>query len=337
VHRKAKLATLLSVFAGVAALAAVLSFWHLESWSSSPLEIGDPVIYELAPGTTFARFNRDLADAGILPETVRFLVLAKLNKLETNLQTGEYEFATGITPRGILDKVVSGDVLLHQFRILEGTTARDLLRQVQSDERISHTLADVDLQGLNAALGIDWPYAEGIFFPDTYLIRRGDTDRDVLLRAYTAMRERLDSLWPTRMAVSLTQPDALILASIVEKETGQEADRAKISQVFHKRLAERMLLQTDPTIIYGLGDSFDGNLTRAHLRMESPYNTYRVRGLPPSPIALPSAASLEAALNPATTDYLYFVARGDGSTQFSRTLEEHNAAVREFQLQRSSR
>ncbi len=181
---------------------------------------------------------------------------------------------------------------------------------------------------------LQWDFAEGMFFPDTYQFRRGDSDRSVLLRAHQAMLDQVESIWQGR-ALDLglsTRHELVVLASIIEKETGAEADRAQISQVFHKRLQEGMRLQTDPTVIYALGEAFDGNLTRAHLKIDSPFNTYRVRGLPPTPIALPSAASLQAAAHPADGDFLYFVARGDGSSQFSRTLAEHNRAVRRYQL-----
>jgi UPF0755 protein len=173
-----------------------------------------------------------------------------------------------------------------------------------------------------------------MFFPDTYQYRRGDLDRDLLLRAHDAMQRLLEESWRQRGEnLQIETPEqAVILASIIEKESGLAADRGLISQVFHNRLAKRMMLQTDPTVIYALGAAFDGNLTRAHLKMDSPYNTYRRRGLPPTPIALPSAAALHAALHPLNGDFFYFVAKGDGTSQFSRTLAEHNRAVRKYQL-----
>ena len=189
------------------------------------------------------------------------------------------------------------------------------------------------LEGLAGELELQLPFIEGAFFPETYFVPRGASDL-VLQRAHDAMMENLMNAWQNRGAdLGLDSPEqALVLASIIEKESDSLSDRAQISQVFHLRLKKNMKLQTDPTVIYALGERFDGDIRRRDLTVDSPFNTYRYRGLPPTPIALPSLASIEAALHPAEGDYLYFVARGDGSSQFSRTLKEHNAAVRQYQL-----
>jgi len=329
------------LFALVGATATVtvcgLLVWHLYDWANTPLAFAEEQTYELTAGTTFSRFATELTDAGLLGDSWRFVALAKMLRLDKGLQAGEYRFDRGSSPRAILDRVVAGDVVLHQFRISEGAVLGDLLAQLMNDDRVRYSLDGIAPEQLLDTLNITWPYSEGTFFPDTYLIRRGESDRDILRRAHQVMVTRLDELWRNRRISTLSRPEAIILASIIEKETGRDADRARVSQVFHKRLSQDMPLQTDPTVIYALGETFDGNLTRAHLRLDSPYNTYRYKGLPPGAIAFPSSASLQAALNPAATDYLYFVARGDGSTQFSSTLAEHNAAVREFQLSKNTK
>jgi UPF0755 protein len=237
----------------------------------------------------------------------------------------------------MLEQLTGGAVVQHEFRIDEGITVAALLANLATETRLQQDILARDAQALHAELSLSVPFAEGMFFPDTYQFQLQDSARALLLRAHEAMLSKLDEAWQRRPQETQlrSREDLVILASIVEKETGLAADRGQISQVFHSRLAKRMLLQTDPTVIYALGREFDGNLTRAHLKIESPFNTYRVRGLPPTPIALPSAASLEAALMPAPGDFLYFVAKGDGASQFSRTLAEHNAAVRRYQLKRT--
>lgn len=203
------------------------------------------------------------------------------------------------------------------------------------NDKLAHTLSGVDVETLLGALGLPGGHAEGLFFPDTYRFVRGDSDADILRRAYAKMQSELEAAWASRdLSVPYKTPyEALIAASLIEKETGRDEDREHISQVFATRLLEGMKLQTDPTVIYGLGDEFDGNLTRRHLRTDTPYNTYERRGLPPTPIALPGRKSIVAALHPGPGNFLYFVSRGDGTSQFSTSLAEHRAAVRKYQLQ----
>ena len=213
----------------------------------------------------------------------------------------------------------------HSFRIVEGSTVRVLLRSLAADERLRQEASDWPAEQLAAHLGVNIEgqssdQLEGLFFPDTYMFSRGDSDLDLLTRAHAAMRKQLQAAWNDKLeGIALANPyELLTLASIVEKETGLAADRGLVSQVFHNRLNDRMRLQTDPTVIYGLGDAFDGNLTRQHLRTANPYNTYMNKGLPPTPIALPSRASLQAAANPIPGDYLYFVAEGMGLVSFPK-------------------
>jgi len=231
----------------------------------------------------------------------------------------------------VLDQFVAGDVKLYAFTILEGWTTRELMAALAGQPAITHTLADLSPEQQRAALGLEAPHLEGQFFPDTYLVPRGTADVVILQQAAALMESQLSRSWTNRaVGLPLKSPhELLILASIVERETAVDAERPQVAGVFMRRLQKNMRLQTDPTVIYGLGDSFDGNLTRKHLETDGPYNTYKRGGLPPTPIGMPGAASLDAAAHPDDGDSLYFVATGeaDGSHVFSRTLEEHNAAV----------
>ena len=249
------------------------------------------------------------------------------------LRHGEYRLEPGITPDGLLDKLVRGEVVTYLVRVPEGITTRTLIESLNSNPHLIPLASHIDLGNLVEALGLSFPFAEGIFLPDTYQVKGGDTVASVLKRANEAMLDALAVAWAERVNVEVaSEHELLILASIIEKETGDPNDRGQISQVFHRRLSIDMRLQTDPTVIYALGDTFDGDIRRRDLRVDSPFNTYRVKGLPPTPIALPSKAAIQAAAKPAEGDYLYFVARGDGTSQFSRTLDAHNQAVRRYQL-----
>lgn len=318
-------------------LAVAGLFWHIMRWADQPLAADDASKTHIAlfeAGGTLSSFAAELEQQQLLDGPQRLLLLGRLTGLDTQLQAGEYRIDNALTPRELLIKLNRGDVVTYEFRIEEGGTVAQMLNRLAQHDALTHRIQARDAAALQAELGLSTTFAEGMFFPDTYQYRRGDTDRDLLLRAHQAMLAVLDQTWQAR-AEDLqinTIDEMVILASIIEKESGLETDRGMISQVFHNRLAKRMLLQTDPTVIYALGDAFDGNLIRAHLRIDSPFNTYRYRGLPPTPIALPSAAALQAAVQPTPGDYFYFVARGDGSSQFSRTLAEHNRAVRKYQL-----
>lgn len=271
----------------------------------------------------------------LLPWVMRFRGDAE------RLQAGEYKVAAGETLDGLMARLLTGDVVVHSFRIVEGSRIADVLNALGADQRIAHTLDGARPETLLADLGSEMASAfgahgEGWFFPDTYSFTAGDEDRALLLRAHAKMRMELEAAWAGRSpGLPYGNPyEALIAASLVEKETSRAEDRAHVSQVFAARLKRNMRLQADPTVIYGLGETFDGNLTRTHLRQPTPYNTYVHKGLPPTPIALPGRAALAAALHPSGAEYLYFVARGDGSSEFSATLDAHNRAVRKFQLNR---
>jgi UPF0755 protein len=248
------------------------------------------------------------------------------------IRAGEYDLAAGITPVTLLEKLVSGQVYLHQLTVVEGTRFNELLAALRAHPAI--VPSTLDGAGIMAALGEPGVHPEGQFFPDTYKFPKGTADIEFLRLAHEALVTRLDAVWQRRGAdIQLRTPyEALILASIIEKETALTTERRLIAGVFHERLRRNMRLQTDPTVIYGLGESYDGNLRRQDLERDTPYNTYTRSGLPPTPIALPGAGSLEAAVTPELGNAIYFVAtgRGDGSHYFSATLEEHERAVRDY-------
>ena len=301
-------------------------------WATRPLPVDHQRIVELQPGTSFSKFSNLLQDEGVIARPLYLRVLAELRGGTARLQAGEYAIQISDTPSLLLQKLMSGDTMTHAVRVDEGITVAALLDRLGAEPLLFQDLGD--RATLASRLGIDSPSLEGWFLPETYSVKRGDSALALLRRAHAAMQERLRQAWTQRCdGVALSSPyELLILASLVEKETGVPEDRGFVSQVFHLRLQRNMRLQTDPTVIYALGENFDGNLRKVDLSVDSAYNTYLYRGLPPTPIALASVAALDAAACPAHTDFLYFVARGDGSSQFSRTLAEHNAAVRRFQL-----
>ncbi len=274
--------------------------------------------------------------ARVLPVPADVLVfLARLSGRDTQIKAGSYEVENGITPLALIDKLTRGDVTMQELAIPEGWTFRQFRAALDAHEGVTHLTQGLDDAAVLTALALaDSPaHPEGWFFPDTYLFAKGVKDLDILRRAHRAMKSRLASEWERRApgVPYANAYEALIMASIVEKETGQARERPQIAGVFVNRLRRGMLLQTDPTIIYGLGASFDGNLRKRDLTTDGPYNTYTRAGLPPSPIALPGLAAIQAALKPARTDALYFVAKGDGTHEFSASLEAHNRAVNKYQ------
>ncbi|MDG2091524.1 MAG: endolytic transglycosylase MltG [Gammaproteobacteria bacterium] len=293
----------------------------------------EPVFITVQSGQSFSQISKSLLDQGILKSDFDFQVFARLSGQASQIKAGEYKLEEGMSALNLLDKLVSGDVFYQRIRILEGWTLVQALQEIQSHPNIIASIDINNAEEIQNLLSTDI-YPEGMLFPDTYNFTSGEADRDIIERASSLMQEVLSEEWQRR-AVGLPFEDsyeALILASIIEKETGRADERELIAGVFINRLQNNMRLQTDPTVIYGLGDRFDGDLTRAHLQEMTAYNTYRIDGLPPTPIALAGREAIRAALNPDLNEYIYFVARGDGSHFFSRTLEEHNAAVDRFQL-----
>lgn len=336
--RPLKLGLIAALCAAVLVGAGIWHGWHWfqtgESWLAAPAPKASEAPFEIPPGTSIAQISTQLADRGYLTHPRVWRAAARYLELDGQLQAGTYALDPNAAPAALLQQFVQGEVISYTLSIIEGTKTSELLAQLRQAPGLKITLGPADTATIMSQLGLGDGSGEGRFFPDTYRYRDGDTEAALLRQAYGRMQANLDEVWRNR-AEDLPLKDAgelLTMASIIEKETGRPEDRRQISQVFSLRLRKGMRLQTDPTVIYGLGDAFDGNLRRRDLRRDTPYNSYTRNGLPPTPIALPGRAALEAAANPAEGDYLYFVSRGDGSSEFSRTLAEHNAAVRRFQL-----
>lgn len=313
----------------MAALAAGF-YWYV----SSPLSlISERVEFHIMPGSGMRAAANDIQGAGVSVRPWALIVLGKLLRAETSIKAGSYEITRGVTTLELLRKLTRGDVSQAEMVFIEGWTFRQMRERLDAHPDVRHDTKGLPEAEVMRLVGATRNVAEGLFFPDTYLFAKRSRDVDILARAYRAMERHLAREWETR-AVGLPFADpyqALTLASIVEKETGRVQDRPLIAAVFINRLRQGMLLQTDPTVIYGIGEKFDGNLRKRDLLQDTPYNTYVRAGLPPTPIAMPGLASLQAALHPAPSQALYFVARGDGSSHFSRTLEEHNQAVNRYQ------
>lgn len=329
---------LLAVFIlGCGVLAAVAGWlWNdLQSNLDQPITLdAASELFVIERGSSVSALASRFAGAGWIkhPHYLRFE--ARRLGIGGRIQAGLYEIPDGATPRELLRKFVAGDIKTFTITFIEGMTFREMRAVLARHPQLKQTLHEFDTSELLAqvAPGLDHP--EGWFFPSTYRFSAGQSDADILRRAHARLVEILERHWAERgPGLPYAEPvDALIMASIIEKETGRAEERAMIAGVFVRRLEKGMKLQTDPTVIYGIGDAFDGNLRRIDLETDTPYNTYTRPGLPPTPIAMPGEAAIRAALNPAAGDTLYFVGKGDGSHAFSRTLTEHNAAVRRYQL-----
>lgn len=295
---------------------------------------GKTVAFSIKPGSSIRRVALSLQKLNLIEQADYLVLLAKIMNQDQRIRAGEYEIKSGTTPIELLDQFVSGKVIQHSLTVIEGWTFKQMMQSIRNNKNLVHTLGEKTPAEIMAAIGHEGVHWEGRFFPDTYSFPRHTTDVDFLQRAYEVMARRLENEWANRsIGIPLKGPyEALILASIVERETAAVEERPLIASVFLSRLKKRMLLQTDPTVIYGMGDRFKGDIRYRDLREDTPYNTYVHRGLPPTPIALPSGEAIHAVLHPETSDYLYFVAKGEGKHQFSKTLKEHNAAVRKYQL-----
>jgi UPF0755 protein len=326
--RTFKLVLLAVILAFVAAIAAVNWFTtrHLPMRS-------DPTMFSIPAGASLRSAAQVIESAGIDLPAWQLEMLGRLMGRSAKIKAGSYEVEGGLTALALLDKLTRGDVSLGELVLVEGKTFRQFRALLNEHPDLAHDtqkLSDAKILGL---LGAKEAHPEGLFFPDTYLFNKGSSDIDVLRRAYRAMQPKLAAAWEKREnTLPVKTPyELLILASIVEKETGLPADRPQVAAVFVNRLRRGMLLQTDPTVIYGLGERFDGNLRKVDLQTDTPWNTYTRVGLPPTPIAMPGMASLLAAAKPPPRDMLYIVARGDGSSEFSTSLDEHNRAVAKYQ------
>ncbi len=322
----------------LAFLAGLVVFGAVGWWLHEPLTLkpqpGSLVLdLEIEPGTSAQRVAGVVAASGVDVQPVLLYAWFRLSGQARQIKAGSYEITPGTTPRKLLSMLVRGEESLKSVTLVEGWNFRQVRAALQKAEALKPDTQGLGAEAVMAQLGKPGVHPEGRFFPDTYTYAKGSSDLAVLKRAARAMDKRLEAAWALRSAdTPLKTPDeALVLASIVEKETGKPSDRPEIGGVFSNRLRIGMMLQTDPTVIYGMGEQFDGNLRKRDLLADTPYNTYTRTGLPPTPIAMPGKAALLAAVQPAQTKALYFVARGDGTSHFSSSLDEHNRAVNKYQ------
>jgi UPF0755 protein len=330
-----RLGVAVTVFVSALIIAAGGATWVLNAYLHAPLKVAESgTEFEIMRGEPFGKISRELAARGIISRPRWLRAYARVTGKAGAVQAGDYRIMPGSTPISMLEQFTSGDVQLYSLTIIEGWNHRDLLDALRGHPMIAATMTDTDWPAFLAELGTNAVHPEGLFLPETYRFPKNISDRTILKQAYALMHKTLEDEWRQRaQELPINNPyDALILASIVEKETARPDERDRIAGVFVRRLEKRMRLQTDPTVIYGIGPAFDGNLTRQHLETDTPYNTYTRNGLPPTPIALPGRAAIHAALHPAEGDELYFVATGlgDGSHRFSSSKAEHDAAVADY-------
>lgn len=333
-----KLLGIAAVFFLAFFLTLLAAWFYVQNWLRTTLQIAaQGYTYELKQGQSLSHLANDLGAAGILSHPRLLRLYARFNDAN-KVHAGEYFFPQGTTPENLLQKLIKGEVILYQVTFVEGWTVKQALAALEKMDSIHHQLAGKSAADQLLLLSLPVKDLEGWIFPDTYSFSRNTSDVEILQNAYRKMQTLLDAEWEKR-APNLPYKntyEVLIMASIIERETGHHSERDQIAGVFVRRLQQGMKLQTDPTVIYGMGDSYKGRITRKNLEEPTAYNTYVIAGLPPTPISLPSAASIRAALNPAPGRALYFVAKGDGTSEFSDTLDAHNQAVRRYQLNRRS-
>ncbi|MGZ3181084.1 MAG: endolytic transglycosylase MltG [Telluria sp.] len=303
-------------------------------WARQPITTAEPPIeFTIAPGSSGGAVAQQMAAAGVPVNRFLFTLLARVTQKSGRIKAGSYELKPFTTPMRLLDQLVRGEFAQEALTIIEGWTFKQMRAAVAAAQSLKHDSVNLSDAELLAKVAPDFKQPEGLFFPDTYLFAKHSSDFEVYRKAHEQMMKHLNAAWDKRdPSVPYAKPyEALVMASIVEKETGQKSERGMIAGVFINRLKLGMMLQTDPTVIYGLGDKYDGKIHKKDLETDTPYNTYTRTGLPPTPIALPGDQSLQAALNPAKTDALYFVSRGDGTSQFSGNLNDHNKAVNQYQ------
>jgi UPF0755 protein len=314
---------------------AVFLLWGWIAWFAfQPLSLpSSPLQITVTPGTSINALAIQLKKAGLLKEAFRFRILGRVMGYANRVQSGTYALDRPLTPLELYGKLVRGEVTQAAILLVEGWNIREVRRELARHPQLDHRLVDLTDVELMAMIGAEEKHPEGLFFPDTYFFNPGSSDLEVLRRAYRIQQQKLSTAWETRSpGLPYTTPyEALVMASIIEKETGAPEERPLIAAVFINRIRKGMRLQTDPTVIYGMGSQFDGNLRKADLLRDTPYNTYTRKGLPPTPIAMPGEAAIRAALNPAPSDALYFVAKGNGTHYFSASLNEHNRAVNRYQ------
>nr|VFJ52353.1 MAG: UPF0755 protein [Candidatus Kentron sp. FW] len=327
------------IIGGVLLLTAGAVGWLISEhtrWLEAPLHIGDEaILLVVKPGMSLRAIAMDLSERNVLPHPTYLVWEAIRRGIADQIKVGEYRLVSGLTPQGLLDALVRGKVLQRTLTIIEGWNFKDLMRTIRTNEYLTHTLEEkLTDEAIMERIGFPGHHPEGRFYPDTYYFPLGTPDVTFLERAYLTMERKLAEAWKQRAKnLPYRNPsEALTLASIIEKETGKPEERTHIAGVFVHRLRRGMRLQSDPTVIYGLGESFTGDLRYSHLRKPTPYNTYTEDGIPPTPIAMPGGAAIHAALHPAATKDLFFVAKGDGTHEFSATYEEHKRAVARYRL-----
>ena len=327
-------ATILAIFTSIATISYSALFAEIDLAANSAAPQA-PLKIEIVAGSSLSRVAAELGEAGFLRSPIIFKLMARVRGVENSIRTGEYELQPGITPVQLLHKIVNGESVQYRITLVEGWTFEQALQAIWSADNIVPSLDGLSMAEVSASMNLGRENPEGLLYPDTYFYTKGTSDIELLLRASEKLNTVLSDAWAARLGALpyADQYEALTMASIIEKESASNSERGLIAAVFVSRMELGMRLQSDPTVIYGMGDRYAGNIRREDLSEQTPYNTYRIGGLPPTPIALSGEESIVAALNPEQTDYLYFVAKGDGSHHFSRTLDEHNAAVREYQLQ----
>ncbi|MBC7684857.1 MAG: endolytic transglycosylase MltG [Bdellovibrionales bacterium] len=312
-------------------MAAVAGFAY---WAKQPVTTeGAPIPFTITSGSGVGAASQQIAKAGVPINPFLFSMLARLTQKASQIKAGSYELKPNTTPRALIGQLVRGEFAQESLTIIEGWTFRQMRQALAASKSLKHDAAELSDKELIAKISTEYKSPEGLFFPDTYLFAKGASELTIYKQAHALLLQRLAAAWEKRDPdlPYKTPYEALIMASIVEKETGQKGERAMIAGVFINRLKQNMMLQTDPTVIYGMGDGYAGNIRKKDLETDSPYNTYMRAGLPPTPIALPGVQSLAAALGPAKTDALYFVARKDGTSKFSDNLSDHNKAVNQYQ------
>ncbi len=318
---------------GAAVVAALIAIgFDFYRTMHAPAGVKKPFDFEFTQGQTLTQLSDELIGAGLIPNRYYWRLYAILSGADRRAKAGMYRIKAHTTPQSLLDDLVNGNTIRYRFTLYEGWTLRETLEAMREHPQI--VMGDDNIDGIRNRLGIAEPSPEGWIYPDTYLFEKGTNNLKLLRQGYELMKEKLTVAWETRNPeLPFETPyEALILASIIEKETAVDRERRRIAGVFISRLKRGIMLQTDPTVIYGLGEAFDGDLRRRDLKKDTPYNSYTRTGLPPTPIAMPSEKSIIAALNPEITGDLYFVSKGDGSHHFSRTYEEHRTAVHRYQL-----
>ncbi|UMR29501.1 endolytic transglycosylase MltG [Massilia sp. MB5] len=317
----------------IAAIAAAGGFaW----WVQEPITTeGDPIEFTISKGSGAHAAGQQMAEAGVPIQPLLFNLLARVTSRSNKLKAGTYELKPGTTPMKLVEQLVRGEFAQESLTIIEGWTFKQMRAAIAAHRGLKHDTVELSDRELMSRISTEYKNPEGLFFPDTYLFAKGSSELDIYRKAHSSLIQHLVTVWEKRdQNLPYANPyQALTMASIVEKETGQKSERNMIAAVFVNRLRLGMLLQTDPTVIYGMGARFDGNIRKKDLETDTPYNTYTRTGLPPTPISLPGLQSLTAAMSPARSGALYFVARGNGTSQFSDNLTDHNRAVNQYQRQ----